>query len=139
MKVKFIKEVEADARYLDVKANVRYWRDALVNGVVDENGDLMPCRVGDIWQPTIDIDDGFITNWEKGKTADIHFKVCDAGIYTILDGNNNVLKERDGYVPDIMCPEGDGYGDYIIMKIDEVGKIENWKADLDDMLEEDED
>jgi hypothetical protein len=25
---------------------------------------------------------------------------------------------------------GDGYGDYVIMMIDEVGKIANWRADL---------
>lgn len=27
-----------------------------------------------------------------------------------------------------MCPEEPGYGDYIIMKIDEDGKIENWSV-----------
>lgn len=139
MKVKFKKEVEADARYLDVAANVRYWDDATVNGIEDEDGDLIPCRQGDLWKPTIDIDKGIIKNWEKGKTADIHYKICDAGVYTVLDNNTNILKEKDGYVPNILSPGGSGYGDYIIMKIDESGKIENWKIDLDDIFKDEED
>lgn len=138
MKVKFKKEVEADARYLDVKANVRCWDDATVNGIKDEDGGLIPCRQGDLWKPIIDIDKGIITNWEKGKTADIHYKICDAGVYTVLDNNTNILKEKDGYVPNILSPGGSGYGDYIIMKIDESGKIENWEIDLDDIFEDEE-
>jgi hypothetical protein len=48
-----------------------------------------------------------------------------------------VVYSKDGYVPEIMCPEGNGYGDYIIMKVNENGYIANWDADLSDFEEED--
>ena len=74
-----------NVKTLLVSANVRYWEDSYVNGVKDEEGTLIPCREGDSWKPEIDVDTGQIMNWEKGKTADIHYKVCDAGIYTLMD------------------------------------------------------
>ena len=44
----------------------------------------------------------------------------------------NVVKAIEGYVPSIMCPEGKGYGDYVIMEIDGDGRIAKWRADLSD-------
>ena len=41
---------------------------------------------------------------EKGKTANIHYKVCDAGYYYIKDINGNDVLEKIGYVPDILSP-----------------------------------
>ena len=38
-----------------------------------------------------------------------------------------------------MCPEGEGYGDYVIMKIDGDGKIEKWVADLSEFEANDND
>lgn len=74
-----------------------------------------------------------------GKTASIHYKICDAGTYILLDDNMNEIKSIDGYVPDIMCPEGKGYGDYVIMHVDEKGFIKNWKVVLNEFeFEEDE-
>ena len=71
-------------------AGVRYWEDAEVNGVSDsENPPTIPCAEfihADNeyrWRPIIDIDNGVITNWEKGFTAQVHYKVCDDGIYTV--------------------------------------------------------
>jgi len=29
-----------------------------------------------------------------------------------------------------MCPADNGYGDYVIMKIDDNGKIDKWRVDL---------
>lgn len=139
MKVTVKKEVEMEAKTLHVKAGVRYWEDSTVNGVEDVAGDLIPCRIEDQeeWFPVIDIDTGVITNWEQGKTAEIHYKVCDDGLYIVYDQNEKEITRKDGYVPDTMCPEGEGYGDYIIMKVDENGLIENWKFDITDFIEED--
>ena len=67
---------------------------------------------------------------QYGTTADIHYKVCDDGVYTLLDEGGAKIVAKDGYVPDIMCPEGEGYGDYIIMKIDGKGNIANWNPML---------
>src|SRR5688572_3230134 len=126
MKAKIMVEKEVEIKTLSVRAGVRYWEDAKIDGVEDEAGDLIPCRDEDYWCPEIDIDKGVITNW-KGCKAEIHYKVCDDGTYTLKDAEGNVIKEIEGYVPDIMCPEDNGYGDYIIMKVDEAGKIANWK------------
>ena len=123
-------EQELAVKYLKANCGVRYWEDGTVNGVEDEDGSLIPLRVGDCWIPTIDLETGVINDWPKGTTASIHYKVCDAGIYTLIDDQNNEVITRDGYVPNMLCPEGDGYGDYVIMNIDENGKINNWQVDL---------
>lgn len=125
--VKTIKEV--DIKYLRIEARVRYWEDTAVNGEEDtEDGDNIPCKVCDSWKPLIDIDNGVIVNWPKGTTADVHYKVCDQGEYFLLDADRNeVLSLKNGsYVPNKLIPDHDGFGDYIIMQIDENGKILNW-------------
>jgi len=126
---------EIEVKKLVVRADVRYWEDATINGEEDTAGTLTPCRSGNDWNPTIDLDSGVIENWPIGTIADIHFKVCDAGVYQLIDSNGNVAAEIDGYVPRIMCPQENGYGDYIIMKIDENGKIRKWKVSLSEFEE----
>ena len=129
-------EKEVDIKTIEVKAHVRYWEDATINGVTDEEGTLTPCREGDLWCPVIDIDTGIILNWEKGKTADVHFKVCDGGSYYLKDTDGNIVLSREqDYVPNNLIP-GE-YGDYIIMSIDENGKIADWEPSLDDFTTED--
>ena len=81
MKIELTVKKEFEVETLLIDANVRYWEDATVNGVSDDDGDLIPCREGDSWRPIINIDSGLITNWEKGKDASIHYKVCDDGEY----------------------------------------------------------
>lgn len=123
--VKINKEV--DIKYLRIEAEVRHWEDAEVNGKDDtEDGDNIPCKDGDLWKPLIDIDNGVIVDWPKGTTANVHYKVCDAGKYSLLDENHNVVLSIDDYVPNKLIPDRDSYGDYIVMKIDENGKILNW-------------
>lgn len=133
MKANIKIEKEVDIKILSVEAGVRYWEDATVNGEEDVNGDLIPCREGDLWCPIIDIDNGIILNWEQGTIANIHYKVCDCGSYYLKDEDNNVVMSiEEDYVPSIMCPEKGGYGDYIIMNVDKNGKIQNWKIKLED-------
>jgi hypothetical protein len=134
--VKIKTEKEVNAEKIFVKAEVRYWENATVNEIEDVDGSLVPCRSGDYWMPAIDIDTGIITNWKQGIKARIHYKICDAGVYQVRDNLGVLIMEKDGYVPDIMCPGDNGYGDYIIMHVDENGKIENWKvSDLKELLE----
>lgn len=130
-------EKEVEIKTLHVHAGVRYWEDATVNGIEDTEGDKIPCRVDDDWCPVIDIDTGIIKNWVKGVTAEIHYKVCDAGVYELMDAEGEVIATEEGYVPKIMCPEENGFGDYIIMSIDENGQIAKWKPNIDDFFEED--
>lgn len=126
-------EKEVDLKTLHIEAGVRYWENTTVDGVEDTKGDLIPCRDGDLWKPVIDLETGRVINWEHGKKAEVHYKVCDAGSYFIKDADGNtVMSKEDDYVPDMMCPADVPDGDYIIMSIDENGMISNWKFDLSD-------
>lgn len=125
---------------LIVKAHVRYWDDSDINNVPDtEDGANAPCKIGDMWSPKIDVATGIIENWELGKTASIHYKVCDCCGFELLDDQNNIVTSRDdGYVPKTLSIPRNGYGDYIIMNIDKKGQIQNWKFNLEDFQDEDE-
>lgn len=116
--------------HIKAECDVRYWEDAVVNDQEDADGDLIPCRTGDCWTPVIDLSTGTIKDWPRGTTAKLHYKVCDAGRYSLLDVSGSEIASIEGYVPKIMCPGGAGYGDYIIMKIDAEGRIEGWNPDL---------
>lgn len=125
-----------EVKTLKVEAEVRYWEDATVNGLDDEDGSFIPCRSGDNWSPIIDLETGHIADWPEGTIAKIHYKVCDAGRYALLDAAGNEVCVKDGYVPSIMCPGGNGYGDYIIMEVGPGGCILNFDGtDLDDIVE----
>ncbi len=139
MKITLKIQKEFDAKFLQVEAGARYWEDASVNGVEDKEGDLIPCRVGDTWCPLIELETGRIINWEIGKTADIHYKVCDDGRYILQDENREVIKTVDDYVISDLAIGESGFGDYIIMKVDQLGIIENWKPTLQDFQDDDED
>lgn len=131
MKTEVNVKKEVELTTLVVKAGVRYWEDATVNGVEDVDGDLIPCREGDMWNLLIDLDKGVITNWKQGVKAHVHYKVCDAGCYYLRDEKGDtVLSIEQDYVPSLLCPKERGYGDYIIMVIDENGKIDGWEADI---------
>lgn len=148
VKIEVLEKREVEVCKLKVSAGVRYWQDGKIDGVRDndceEDGKSpsMPCveYVGEQntylrahnwrWCPIINVDNGKIENWEIGKTADIHYKVCDNFMCDVLDKDGDVVREYDDYVPRIMCPNENGYGDYIIMHIDENGFIEGWDKDL---------
>lgn len=127
--IKIEKEVELKTLVVEAYVGDR-WDSSTINGEEDTNGNI-PCRKGDSWCPIIDIDSGMITNWTKGVTAEVHYKIVDSGSYYLQDEDgNNVLSIEEDYVPKIMCPGGDGWGDYIIMDIDENGQIDNWRPTL---------
>ena|ERR1051325_11086333 len=130
-------EKEVEIKTLKATVSEPDWEDATINGIEDEDGDRIPCRVGNDWCPIIDIDTGIITNWIKGVTANIHYKVCDSGVYELIDSDGRTVATNEGYVPTIMCPEGNGFGDYIKMKVDENGQIAKWWPIINDFFEED--
>lgn len=139
MKATITVQKEVDLRTLHVSAHVRYWQDADVNGESDtEDGDNIPCKEGDSWKPVIDLESGVIKNWEKGKTASVHYKVCDRCGWFLEDKDGSRYAEvYNEYVPRILCPADNGYGDYIIMEIDESGKIKNWLPIINDLFKND--
>lgn len=117
-----------EATHILGHAGVRYWEDAYVNEVEDTDGTLIPGRVGDEWRAKIEIATGKIVGWPEGTTADIHYKVCDAGIYWLLDDEGRKLACRDGYVPaGFFCHGDNGYGDYIILRVGTDGQIADYR------------
>lgn len=131
MKAKFTVTKEFDVEYLFVEAGVRYWEDGIMDGIQDKDGN-MPCREGNIWKPLINVNTGKIINWKQGTTASIHYKVCDDGIYKLLDANMELIKKIRDYVPKMLSPKEKGWGDYIIMDIDADGQIQDWKISFDE-------
>ena len=133
MQIELQTTIKVDVNYLEVAAGVRYWEDSKVNGVVDAIGMLIPLRSGKKWAPVIDLSTGVILNWPEGTTASIHYKVCDEGEYWLQDAEHKrVAKYKSDYVPDILSCGENGYGDYIILKVDGTGKIEGWRGGIDD-------
>lgn len=155
MKVELIESQLFDVRYIKADAGVRYWEDAEVNGENDidfyesKGGGTpkIPCavKVKDKpttciysdhyrWQPIIDVNTGNIVNWEKGVKAIVHYKVCDDGKYSLLDKNRKEIISIDSYVPEVLCPNNEGHGDYIIMIVDQDGFIKDWHCSKDDLI-----
>ncbi len=123
--------VEYDVYFLKAEMEVRYWEDGIVNGVQDDDDDpKIPLRKGDMWLLEIHLYDGSIRDWPVGTTAKVHYKVCDAGVYHLLDADHQVVITQTGYVPSMLAPQGGGYGDYVILDIDADGIIKGWKRDL---------
>lgn len=121
---------ESKVKTIQVEAFVRYWEDAIINDVEDnDNGDNVPCKNGEFWTPLINVEDGVILNWELGNKAKIHYKICDRCSYKLLDEEGFIIGGSiNSYVPKWLAPEDDEpCGDYIIMNIDENGKIDKWK------------
>ena len=135
MKAKFTVTKEFDIEYLFVEAGVRRWDDGIMNGIEDKDGNI-PCRDGDCWKPLININTGKIVNWTQGVKASIHYKVCDNGTYKLLDSNMELIKKIRDYVPKMLSPKAEGWGDYIIMDINPDGQINDWKVILDEFYYE---
>jgi hypothetical protein len=116
---------------LIVAAGVRYWEDGQVNGIPDNDGTLIPLRSGDLWRPAIDLTTGKILCWPDGTVADVHYKVCEAGEYWLEDREWRRAKWKGDYVPtDLLChgSNSNGYGDYIILKVEPDGQIADWRT-----------
>lgn len=125
------------ATYIEIDAQVRYWEDAFVNGERDTDGSRMPLRKGEAWCPVIRLADGVVQGWPQGVTARTCYKVCDEGLYWLLnDQHERVAKWRSSYVPATMLDQHDSsgevsareVGDYVVLRIDAQGRIENWRT-----------
>ena len=133
----------SDVKYLRIDVGPRYWEDASIKFEEKWEDDIdyneqkkgekpkMPFAVKDDsktyveyrWQITIDLGNVKVLDWPMGVEARVFYKVCDDGTYYLLDGDKNVLKEVNCYVPDMLSYIDDGYGAYIDMKIDGDGNL----------------
>ena len=158
MKINIIKPVEIEAKFLKVRAGVRYPEDSefidaendrKVNYISDdEETPKMPFMEVEYdkygykkfyWTPTIDLENGVIVNWPKGVKVHVFYKVCDDFECTVYDEYDNEVLHYEGYVPDFMSIEEEGYGDYIDMIIDENGCIQDWNitsSDIQSLMED---
>ena len=158
MKITTLKPVEIEAKFLKVKAGVTYPEDSqFIEVNTDANGNSCNNYISDdeenpkipfmeveynkygyksfYWQPTIDIENGVIINWPKGVKAHIFYKVCDDFRCIISDENDNEVLQYNGYVPNFMALEDEGFGDYIDMVVDGNGTIKGWRFDNDSIKE----
>lgn len=127
-KVVVTQEKEVDLSRINLKSNTRYWEDFEIDGERSEDGSNVPFRDGSFWTPVIDIDGGRILGWPDGMTAKTHSKVCDECSFEIIDGNGNVVfRQENDYVPSFLSPTESGYGDYIILEIDQKGLIKGFE------------
>ena len=152
MKITILKPVEVETKFLKVKAGVTYPEDSqFIEVNIDADGNARNTYISDdaenpkmpfmeveydkyghkrfYWRPTIDIENGVIINWPKGVKARIFYKVCDDFRCTISDENDNEVLQYNGYVPDFIALEDEGFGDYIDMVVDGNGTIKGWRFD----------
>ena len=119
------------ATHIEAETEPRYWEDASVNGVVDEDGSGIPGRSGDVWRVRIEIASGVVEGWPQGTSAQIHYKICDAGDYWLTNGTLRIAKWRNAYVPTYFLSHGGSRNsDYIIMKIGADGAIEDYQQPI---------
>lgn len=79
---------------------------------------------GDKLTMLIGLDDGIVRDWPKGRVEQVYEKVCDEGVYTLLNDDGTEVTTSEGYVPGFF-PE-DHYGDYVILGITGDGKVTGW-------------
>lgn len=121
MKARVPTIITIDVPYVHVTLPVRYEEEDIPND--------FPLRDGDTWAATIEIDTGRILEWPKGIEGKIgNMKVCDEGIYTLLDTDKNEIRTLESYVPHGLIP-GE-YGDYVALDIGADGIIKNWPKNL---------
>ena len=89
------------------------------------------------WRVTIDLQSGQIQDWPKDVHASISFKVRDECSIVLQDANGAGLATYEGYVPVILSPADEGYGDYMFMRVNQNGFIEDWDPELiEDIMED---
>ncbi|MBR5983387.1 MAG: hypothetical protein IK025_06675 [Bacteroidales bacterium] len=124
------KEIKGKSKYLKIRIPAYCTDDFKFRKEFSENE--IPCRQDDEhWVVTIDLTTHKIIEW-KQEYGDMYLftKVVDDGTYSLLDENKNELYRIDGYVPNNLLPEKDGFGDYLTLQVNEDGIIENWYDEI---------
>ncbi len=134
MKLTVLRKTEVEVTHLEVDAGVRYWEDATVNGVdEDDDNPTIFGRVNDRWRVMLNLEEGRIENWPSDMEAKVHYKVADDGEYWLIGADGLRVDHKSGYVPSaFLCHGDEGYGDYIILNIGKDGRIADYtKPNLD--------
>ena len=94
-----------------------------------------------MWSGIIDLKTHKLLNWEPEHGTlyllYLQAKICDSGTYFLLDKDKKVICKIAGYVPNGLIPDSDDCGDYIRLRINSDGTIENWpeNPDYSDFIE----
>ena len=85
-----------------------------------------------MWSGIINLKAHKLLNW-KPEYGDLFLqaKICDSGTYFLFDKDKKVICKIAGYVPNGLIPESDDCGDYIRLRINSDGTIENWPENPD--------
>ena len=91
-----------------------------------------------MWSGIINMKTPKLLNW-KPEYGDLYLqaKICDSGTYFLLDKDKKLICRIADYVPNGLIPESDDCGDYIRLRINSDGTIENWpeNPDYSDFIE----
>lgn len=84
----------------------------------------------DYWCLEIDYNTGKVKDWPENFCIKTFFKVCNDGIYKIINNNNEIIwnsaETKSDYVPNFLELEDSNYGDNIYINIDGNGIIQHW-------------
>ena len=85
-----------------------------------------------MWSGIINLKTYKLLNW-KPEYGDLYLqaKICDSGTYFLLNKGKKVICKIADYVPNNLIPDSDDCGDYIRLRINSDGTIENWPENPD--------
>ena len=99
-------------------------------GELYENNYLLVAK--GMWSGIINLKTHQLLNWKREYgTLYLQAKICDSGTYFLLDKDKKVICKIAGYVPNSLVPDSDDCGDYIRLRINSDGTIENWPENPD--------
>ncbi|MBF0803326.1 MULTISPECIES: hypothetical protein [unclassified Neisseria] len=130
MKIEVLKPVEIEVYAVRINA-----------ALDEESAETVPdflLQDGGDFEILIEIDTGRVVGWQGNVPVRIADKLSDSGTYTLLDKDmNHIARLEHEYVPNRLIP-GD-YGDYINLKINAEGCVENWpkQPDVSEFFEKD--
>ena len=120
MKISVVRRCTLEFNAIRVVAVLRHAPEDAPNGMFG--------LVGDTLSLVLNLDDdacaAMIRGW-TGPAMSLHSKVCDRCSVYLLNGDDVVASREDDYVPAFM--PGTHYGDYLILDIDEDGRVLNWR------------
>ena len=122
--------MKSNARYLEI---IFPWDEDLCSFQPDldlKNDDIPYVRNG-YWHGIIDLKEHRLCDYQDmGWPYMLNAKVCDGGLYFLLDDDKKPLYIYRGYVPDLPF-DSKSWGDYIHLVVRDSGHIEDWEGNFD--------
>ena len=134
-------EKEVDVKQITLSVLVLDWMGFEIDGIAETENEAVPCKRDNYWEPIIDVEVGTILNWKKGVVAAVMCKILQLN-FKIIDSLGETLLCKEGIgkdgkpiqIPDTLSPGNSGWDSYIILDINEEGKIEDWNFNINDFV-----